>query len=84
MAQLILDKIPPHLWARLEKLALQNNRSLEAEAMILLEKSLQEKDVEVQQEEWVPNFFEEVIGGWEGEPLVREPQPEYQEREPLL
>jgi len=45
---------------------------------------LQEKDIEVQQEGWLPNFFEEVIGGWEGEPLVREPQPEDQEREPLL
>lgn len=23
---------------------------------------------------WQPNFFEEVIGGWEGEPLTCEPQ----------
>ncbi|QDZ40600.1 hypothetical protein FRE64_11930 [Euhalothece natronophila Z-M001] len=81
---MILDKIPPHLWARLEQLATENNRSLEAEATELLAKLLQEKDIEVQQEEWLPNFFEEVIGGWEGEPLVREPQPEDQEREPLL
>ena len=84
MAQLILDKIPPHLWAKLEKLATQNNRSVEAEATELLAETLQEKDIEVQQEGWLPNFFEEVIGGWEGEPLVREPQPEDQEREPLL
>jgi antitoxin HicB len=33
---------------------------------------------------WQEGFFEEVIGGWQGEPLVREPQSEYQEREPLL
>lgn len=25
-----------------------------------------------QEKEWLPGFFEEVIGGWEGEPLVRE------------
>ena len=83
MAQLILDKIPPHLWARLEKLATQNNRSLEVEATELLAEILQKKDVEVQQEGWLPNFFEEVIGGWEGEPLVREPQPEDQNCETL-
>ncbi len=34
--------------------------------------------------QWSPDFFEKTCGGWEGEPLVREPQPEYQEREPLL
>lgn len=81
MAQLNLDKISPHLRVRLEKLATQNNRSLEAEATALLEQSLQEKNRVVEQKEWLPNFFEEVIGGWEGEPLVREPQPEDQERE---
>jgi hypothetical protein len=25
-----------------------------------------------QEKHWLPGFFEEVIGGWEGEPLVRE------------
>ena len=33
---------------------------------------------------WRPGFFEEVIGGWVGEPLVREPQGEYETREPLF
>jgi len=33
---------------------------------------------------WQKGFFEEVIGGWEGEPLVREAQPEQQERDFLL
>ena len=32
-------------------------------------------------ENWPPNFFEEVIGGWEGEKLTREPQPDYPIRE---
>lgn len=32
---------------------------------------------------WQPNFFEEVIGGWEGEPLKRAPQPDYEQREEL-
>lgn len=33
---------------------------------------------------WQPGFFEEVIGGWEGEKLVRDIQPEYEQREELL
>lgn len=31
-----------------------------------------------------PGFFEEVAGSWEGEPLVRVEQGEYQIREELL
>lgn len=34
--------------------------------------------------EWQKGFFEEVIGSWEGEPLVRQTQPEGEEREELL
>lgn len=34
-------------------------------------------------EEWPPGFFEEVIGGWEGEKLTRSPQPDYPVREEL-
>lgn len=34
--------------------------------------------------EWMPGFFEEVIGGWVGEPLIREPQGEYETRETLF
>jgi len=37
-----------------------------------------------QKRQWSPDFFEKTCGRWEGEELVREPQPEYQEREPLL
>lgn len=33
-------------------------------------------------EEWPPSFFEEVIGGWEGEKLTREPQADYEVRYP--
>jgi hypothetical protein len=30
--------------------------------------------------EWPANFFTEIIGGWEGAPLVREPQGTYETR----
>ena len=30
--------------------------------------------------EWPANFFTEIVGGWEGAPLVREPQGTYETR----
>ncbi|MDF5722058.1 MAG: hypothetical protein PUP91_16545 [Rhizonema sp. PD37] len=33
---------------------------------------------------WLPGFFEEVIGGWVGEPLQRADQGEYDTRETLF
>ncbi len=32
---------------------------------------------------WPPGFFEETAGAWQGEPLERGPQGEYEEREAL-
>jgi hypothetical protein len=32
---------------------------------------------------WSPGFFERTFGAWQGEPLVREPQGDLPEREPL-
>jgi len=37
-----------------------------------------------QQRGWMPGFFEEVIGGWVGEPLERAEQGEYETREQLF
>lgn len=34
--------------------------------------------------EWPDGFFAEVIGGWQGEPLERAAQGEFEEREPLV
>jgi hypothetical protein len=33
--------------------------------------------------EWPANFFTEIIGSWEGAPLVREPQGSYEARDQL-
>jgi len=32
---------------------------------------------------WSPGFFDRVIGGWQGTPLTRDAQGEYEEREEL-
>ena len=33
--------------------------------------------------DWPDGFFEEVVGGWKGEPLERQPQGRVDDREPL-
>jgi hypothetical protein len=35
------------------------------------------------QTEWPERFFEEVVGGWSGERLLRASQGEYEERDTL-
>lgn len=35
------------------------------------------------QRDWPADFFEEVVGGWKGEPLERAPQGDYEQRVPL-
>lgn len=39
------------------------------------------KPITSSQREWMPGFFEEVIGGWAGEPLERPEQGEFETRE---
>ncbi len=85
MTQIILEKLKPYVIDKLKSLAEKNNRSLEEEITAILEQTVEtEVEIKPKYEGWQPGFFEEVIGGWTGEPLVQEPQPEYQEREPLL
>jgi len=33
---------------------------------------------------WPPDFFEKTAGAWQGEPLTRDEQGEYEQRETLL
>lgn len=34
-------------------------------------------------EEWPEGYLETVVGGWQGEPLVRPSQPALEERDPI-
>jgi hypothetical protein len=38
---------------------------------------------EIRRSAWPERFFEEVVGGWKGEPLQRSPQQAPEERDPL-
>lgn len=42
------------------------------------------QEVSPQKRGWMPGFFEEVIGGWVGEPLERPKQEEYDYREQIF
>ncbi|MBW4684538.1 MAG: hypothetical protein KME40_05430 [Komarekiella atlantica HA4396-MV6] len=42
------------------------------------------KPINPSQRDWMPGFFEEVIGGWAGEPLERPEQGEFETRETLF
>ncbi len=82
MTQIILDKIKPNVIAKLTNLAKQHQRTLEQEITAILEDITDSQPITTPENKgWQKGFFEEVIGGWEGEPLVRETQPEYQERD---
>lgn len=42
------------------------------------------QEVSQQKRGWMPGFFEEVIGGWVGEPLERIQPEEYDKREQIF
>lgn len=85
MTQIILDKIKPDVITKLTNLAQQHQRTLEEEITAILEDIADNQPITTPENKgWSPHFFELTCGSWQGEPLVRETQPEYQEREELL
>ena len=59
--------------------------SQEVELIVVFEPVTATKTDELPTEvaEWPPGFFEQTAGAWQGEPLTRESQGEYEERDPL-
>lgn len=55
----------------------------ELEVMVIVQPLVQPEVETSEQTGWMPGFFEEVIGSWEGEPLVRPEQENYEVREEL-
>ena len=93
MAQIIVEDLDPVVIEKLEALAKEHGRSLQAELKYILEGAAQAQrlnqpdklEIAKTPEElgWTPGFFERTFGAGEGEPLVRQPQCELPERELL-
>ncbi len=85
MNQIILKEIKPSLISKLTDLATRHSRTLEEEITAILEQVTENEVITTPENKgWQKGFFEEIIGGWEGEPLVRETQPKEQQRDFLL
>ncbi len=81
MTPVILQKLNPIVLEKLKYLAQSHQRTLEEEITSILEDVMENTPIITPENRgWFPGFFEEVIGGWAGEPLVREHQAEAQER----
>jgi len=100
MSQLVIENLDPSVIEKLKVRAQQQGRTLEAELKAILEAAALEVTIPLKDEEdrgqvqlfkktpeelgWSPGFFERTAGAWEGEPLTRGEQGEYEIREPLF
>ncbi len=100
MTQVVIEDLDPNVIEKLKIRAQHQGRILEAELKAILEAAALEVTIPSKDEEdrgqvqpvkktpeelgWSPGFFEEVVGGWVGEPLVRAEQGDYEIREPLF
>ena len=94
MAKVIIEDLDQELIEKLEALAKERGRSLQAELKQILEaaaavpkQSLIEGTANAKTPEelgWPPGFFERTFGCLQDDPIVRWPQGEYEEREQIL
>ena len=90
MTEVLIQDLDQALLQKLEALAQRHGRSLQAELKYILETAVQAESlnqfngnaVTKTPEElgWSPGFFERTAGKWEGEPLIRGEQGEYEQR----
>ncbi len=100
MSQLVIENLDHIVIEKLKILAQHQGRTLEAELKAILEAAALEVTIPSNVEEdrgrvqlvkktpeelgWSPGFFESTAGAWQGEPLTRGEQGEYEIREPLF
>ena len=81
MAEVLIEDLDSVLLQKLEVLAKLHGRSLQAELKSILEAAVQYAVTKTPEElGWSPGFFERTAGKWEGEPLTRGEQGEYEQR----
>ena len=96
MAQVVIEDLDPTIVERLKVRAQRQGRTLEVELKAILEAAALEVTIPSKDEEdrvlvksvqktpeelgWSPGFFESTAGAWQGEPLTRGEQGEYEQR----
>lgn len=88
MTQLLVRNLEPQLVNQLKHLAKLHHRSLQGEIKFILEKvSIIPADKlslllgESINSGWPNDFFEKIVGGWQGDELKRGPQGKYEQRD---
>ena len=84
MAEVLIEDLDSVLLQKLEVLAKVHGRSLQAELKYILQAVVEAEALKAPKTPeklgWSPGFFERTAGSFEGEPLVRYPQGEPEER----
>ena len=90
MAEVLIEDLDSVLLQKLEALAKLHGRSLQAELKYILQAVVEAETLDQSNKNavtktpeelgWSPGFFERTAGCFEGEPLVRYPQGEPEER----
>ncbi len=90
MTRVVIEDLEPAIIEKLEALARKHGRSLQAEVKSILETVVQAQAINApdanavtktpEELGWSPGFFERTAGRWEGEPLIRGEQGEYEQR----
>ncbi|MUG95157.1 hypothetical protein F7734_23465 [Scytonema sp. UIC 10036] len=90
MAEVLIQDLEPALLEKLEMLAKLNGRSLQAQLKHILQAAVQAEKLDQSKAlvvsktpeklGWSHGFFERTAGKWEGEPLTRKEQGEYEQR----
>jgi hypothetical protein len=78
MAQLLIRNLNSATVNCLKDMARTHHRSLQGEVQHILEQATAGTELT---RKWPADFCEQVLGGWQGEPLTRHAQGEYEKRE---
>lgn len=80
MSQILIRNLNPETVDCLKNMAKTHHRSLQGEIQFILEKVTKDSGLTPK---WSEGFLEQVVGGWQGEPLTRAAQGEYEQRDEL-
>lgn len=86
MAQILIRSLNENTIHTLKQMAQLHHRSLQGEVKALLESSAQKSEMnfltsETKTRKWPAGFLDTIFGSWQGEPLTRGEQGNYETRD---